>query len=103
MKEIQGKVKQFCKENNIDSSVENKMLDLMSELGEVSKEILKSTDYGKKPLENNENLKLELGDVFYSLITVANDLDIDLDETLNLALNKYKQRLQDKGSIGSRN
>ena len=41
MEEIQNKVRKFCEENNMESPIEHRVLDLMSEMGEVSKEILK--------------------------------------------------------------
>ncbi len=100
MKKIQEKIKKFCEENNLKSSPESRILDTMSELGEVAKEILKINDYGKKPIKSNLELKKELGDLLYSLITLANSLDIDLDEALEIVMKKYKNRLKN-GSIGS--
>jgi len=102
MKEIQEKIKKFCKENNLESPAEHRVLDAVSELGEVAKEILKMSDYGRQPLKYREELKLELGDLTYSIITIANSFDIDLKEALNLVLEKYKKRLK-KGSAGSEN
>ena len=102
MKEIQEKIKQFCKENNMESPAEHRVLDAMSELGEVAKEILKMSDYGRKPIEYREELKLELGDVLYSLITIANTFDINLEDALQQVLEKYRKRLK-KGSAGSEN
>lgn len=102
MKEIQEKVKKFCKENNLETSVEHRTLDLISEIGEIAKEILKMTDYGRKPLEFREGIKNELGDALFSLIAIANKFDIDLEEALNTVLGKYEKRLQ-KGSAGSEN
>lgn len=102
MKDIQEKIKKFCKENDMESPVEHRVLDTMSELGEVAKEILKMSDYGKKPVEYRQELQSELGDVLYSLITIANTFDIDLEEALHDVLNKYEKRLK-KGSAGSEN
>jgi len=51
MKELQNKIKKFCKEHNLESPIEHRVLDTMSELGEVAKEILKMGDYGRKPLK----------------------------------------------------
>ncbi|MBU1204604.1 MAG: nucleotide pyrophosphohydrolase [Nanoarchaeota archaeon] len=102
MKEIQEKIKKFCKENNMESSVEHRVLDTMSELGEVAKEILKMSNYGRKPIEYRKELKSELGDVLYSLITIANTFDIDLEDALRQVLEKYEKRLK-KGSAGSEN
>jgi len=102
MKEIQERIKQFCKDNDMETSAENRVLDTMSELGEVAKEILKGSNYGKKSAEATEDLKSELGDVLYSLITIANSFDIDLEEALIQVLEKYEKRLK-KGSAGSEN
>ena len=102
MKKLQEKIKKFCEENNLESPAEHRVLDTMSELGEVAKEILKMSDYGRKPLEYREELKSELGDLLYSIITIANSFDVDLEEALNMVLEKYKRRLN-KGSAGSEN
>jgi len=39
-----------------------------------------------------------LGNVLYSLITVANKLDINLEEVLELVLQKYNKRLKKGGA-----
>lgn len=100
MKAIQARIKKFCAENNMESPVEHRVLDTLSELGEVAKEILKMSDYGRKPIEYRAELQSELGDVLYSLITIANTFDIDLEDALAQVLEKYEKRLQ-KGSAGS--
>lgn len=102
MKEIQDKVKRFCDKNCLDAPPEYKVLDAMSELGEVAKEILKSSNYGKTKPKPDDGLKIELGDLLYSLITIANHYDISLDEALNLAMEKYEKRLL-AGTIASKN
>ncbi|MCX8147507.1 MAG: nucleotide pyrophosphohydrolase [Candidatus Woesearchaeota archaeon] len=106
MKELQKKIKKFCKENNLESPIEHRVLDTISELGEVAKEILKMSDYGRKPIElkkeSMEKLKPELGDLLFSVITLANSLNIDLEDALDIALKKYEKRLK-KGSAGSEN
>ena len=102
MKEIQEKVKKFCEKYNIHHGPEFLTLDIQSELGEVAKEILKSSDYGNKTFEYKEEIKSEIGDLLYSLITLSNHFNIDLDAALNLVLKKYEKRLK-KGSAGSEN
>lgn len=100
MKDIQKRVREFCEKNNLELSPEHRLLDVFSELGEVAKEILKMTDYGRKPMEFREEIKSELGDALYSLITVANSFDIDLEQALEMVLKKYEKRIE-KGGIGS--
>ncbi len=102
MKDIQNKIKIFCKKHQLESPIEHRILDTMSELGEVAKEILKMSDYGKKPLKYKDELKSELGDLLFSVITIANSFDVNLEEALNMVLEKYEKRLK-KGSAGSEN
>jgi len=102
MKDLQRKVLDFTKKYNLVHSNEITALDLVSEIGEVAKEILKGTNYGQTPPQKREELKKEIGDAFYSLINLANFNEIDLEEAINLVLEKYEKRLT-KGSAGSEN
>lgn len=102
MKEIQKRVREFCKKNNISNSPEHRLLDTVSELGEVAKEILKASDYGTKEFKHRDEIKSEVGDLLFSLIVLANSLNIDLDDALNIVLKKYEKRLK-KGSADSEN
>jgi NTP pyrophosphatase (non-canonical NTP hydrolase) len=95
-------VAEFCKRHNLSGSAEIRLLDTLSELGEVAKEILKSTNYGASAFEQRDEIKSELGDLFFSLLTLANELDVPLDEALTEALAKYERRLK-KGGAGSEN
>jgi len=90
LKEIQEKIKDFCKKYDIENPIEHRTLDLTSEIGEVAKEILLMTNYGNSKLKYRNEIKSELGDVLYSLITIANYFNIDLEEALNMVLEKYK-------------
>lgn len=100
MNDLQKKVRNFCQSNNLNSSIEHRMLDLTSEVGELAKELLKISNYGSKPIEFKPEFQEELGDVFYSLITVANYFNIDMSNALEEALKKYQKRAE-KGNIGS--
>ena len=88
----------------MESKPEHRALDLASEVGELSKEILKLSDYGKKSIEvkgqDFKALENELGDVLFSLMTIANYFDISLEEALEMVLKKYEKRTK-KGGAGS--
>ena len=94
MNEVQKKVQLFCKKNNLSNSKEHRVLDIVSEIGELSKEILKASNYGKSSYVSNEKIKLELGDVLFSLITLANSLDVNLEAALETVLKKYEKRIE---------
>ena len=77
MEDIQEKINGLIKKYNLESSTEIRFIDLVSEIGELGKEILKGNDYGKKDFCNTENIESEVGDVLFSLVCVANDLNVD--------------------------
>ena len=58
MNSIQEKVDELIKKYNLESSVEIRFIDLISELGELGKEILKGNEYGKKVFCNTENVNV---------------------------------------------
>ena len=103
IKELQIKVNSFIQQHNLQTDVATRMLDLVSEVGELAKELLKSTNYGKQATDLTDSFRSELGDVLFSLICIANSTNIDLQDCLNEVLQKYQQRFKDKGTIESRN
>lgn len=101
LNEMQRKVEEFVRTKRLKTSIEWRILDLVSEVGELSKEILKGNDYGKRELNLTGNLKLEIGDILFSLVCIANDTGTDLEECLLNTLNKYQNRFEERGHIGS--
>lgn len=95
-------VSKMTKKYNLEISPELRYIDLTSELGELGKEILLSTEYGRNEFSATDNLESEIGDTFYSLICIANSLDINLSNALIKVLQKYEKRFFEKGSIGSK-
>ena len=98
---VQETVAQMTEKYNLEISPELRYIDLTSELGELGKEILLSTEYGRNEFSATDNLESEIGDTFYSLICIANSLDINLSNALIKVIKKYEQRFSEKGNIGS--
>lgn len=92
---------QFAEAHNLQHDPGVYALDVMSELGEVAKELLLASDYGRQPTSATPNMAGELGDALYSLCMLATAVDIDLDKALQTTLKKYEQRWQTKGHTGS--
>lgn len=62
---------------------------IMEETGELAREI--NHVYGPKPKKEGEktnDLTGELGDVLFSLCCMANSMDINLDESFRMAMDK---------------
>lgn len=94
-------VAEMVKRYNLETTVESRFIDLTSEIGELGKEILKGTEYGKKEFAKTENLESEIGDAIFSLTCIANTLGINMDQVLYNSMKKYQKRFQKKGDIGS--
>lgn len=66
---------------------------LTEEVGELAREL--NHRYGSKPKKADEpeaDLALELADVLFVVITLANEQGIDLDEAFGRVLRKYESR-----------
>ncbi len=100
---IQGLVAEMVKRYGLEIQPELRHIDLVSEVGELGKELLKATDYGTKEFSKTDNMESEIGDVLFSLTCIANSLEINLEQALIGSMKKYQSRFNKKGNIGSEN
>lgn len=97
----QDRVRDFIADHDLGGDASSWVHDLQSELGEVSKEILRASDYGSREPAFDGAIRDELGDIYFSLLGLAAALDIDLSAALDDALEKYAARMDETGSPGS--
>ncbi|UQZ32674.1 pyrophosphatase [Paenibacillus sp. PK3_47] len=77
--EFQQYVREFSELKGFDTStIEQRMLYLMTEVGELSKEVLSVSFH--PDAEKKENLGYEMYDVVWNIFDLANKLGIDLDQ-----------------------
>ncbi|HEX5975446.1 MAG TPA: MazG nucleotide pyrophosphohydrolase domain-containing protein, partial [Rubrobacteraceae bacterium] len=98
---MQGSVAAFVAEYGLEAPIHARTLDFVSEVGELAKEILEGTDYGRTPFDASERWTGELGDALFALVCLANSTGVDLEAALNAALEKYRERLALGGDAGS--
>lgn len=98
---FQNKVQDLVDAFDLRTGVEARLLDLQSEVGEVAKEALKATRYGREPFSPTSGWRGELADVFFALACLANATSVDLETALDEALAKYRARLAARGDAGS--
>lgn len=100
MKDSQEKVNEFIEENNLEGTTAFRILDLVSEVGEIASDATKTTGYGisEDELSVKED---EIGDALFSLLAVASDLGVDAESALEKSLEKYGERIESSGSPGS--
>ena len=65
---------------------------LVEETGELARELNDKEGYKKKRTQNDANLSLEIGDLLFSLVCIANYYHIDLDAAFKAVLEKYTKR-----------
>jgi NTP pyrophosphatase (non-canonical NTP hydrolase) len=73
------------------------MARLTEEVGELAREI--NHHYGEKAKKDSEEakeVKEELGDLLFVIISLANSLDIDLSEAFDYVINKFNSRDHDR-------
>jgi len=98
----QRQVAAFTRRHDLLHDPATHALDLVSEVGEVAKEVLLSTDYGRRAAQSRPQLADELGDALYSLLALAEVCGVDAGSALDAALLKYERRLTERGGAGSK-
>ena len=78
-----------------------RLMDIESEIGELEKEYLKSSNYGTKEFEVTDDFKEEFGEVVYAILSLSNELGISAEECLKISLEKMKKRMEKTNSFGS--
>lgn len=96
----QEAVTAFVAEHDLESDPAYRILDLAAEVGEIAADATKSTEWGDDP-EALDVTEDELGDALFSLLAVANALDVDAGAALDDALEKYRRRIRETGTASS--
>lgn len=99
---MQEMVAAFVAQHDLEVDPAHRLLDVVSEVGELSKEMLRGASYGGRPFAPPAEWEVEMGDVFFALIRLANNTGVDLARALEKAVSKYEARLAEDGRIGSR-
>ena len=94
-------IARFAARHGLRGEVAVRLLDLASELGEVSKAYLLGTGYGQRPFRADASWEEEMGDLLFALLLLAEESGIELEGALRRVLAKYEARARDHGGIGS--
>ncbi len=102
-KDMQQTVVEFINKHEIYCDTNSRYIDVVSEIGELGKELLKSSQYGAQQPTATHNTVEEVGDCLFSLLALCSTLGIDSEQALKNAISKYQKRFDDKGEISSDN
>lgn len=98
---MQDTVKHFVDHHQLTCGVQNRYVDLVSEIGELGKELLKATNYGKESIAAWSSAFDEMGDCLFSIFALCNEMGLDAKLTLDHAIQKYSRRFAEKGTVDS--
>ncbi len=96
----QERVRSFLETHDLETEPAYRVLDLLSEAGEVAKEVNTSTEYGTTPTDVSV-ARDELGDTLFALLALCVELEVDAEAALETSLAKYEKRLEERESAGS--
>ena len=91
MTDWQHRVAEFARRYSLLHGLVIHALDLVSEVGEVAKEVLLGTDYGLRALQSRPQLADEL----------AEACGVDASDALDAAPERYEHRRTERGKAGS--
>jgi NTP pyrophosphatase (non-canonical NTP hydrolase) len=93
MKYVQEKVRKIREHNGWKTDPKHLLLAMQEELGEVVASYLSEHDdkYRKVSKEKRHELSKELGDLLHAIIAFANEMDIDIDKSLENTNKKIKK------------
>lgn len=97
MDEQQQRVKDWMARYGLGTDPQARMLDLSSEVGELAKEVLKSTAYGTRPFTPTASLEEELGDCLFSLLCLSQCLGLGGGSRPGQGAGKVRKALCRKG------
>jgi NTP pyrophosphatase (non-canonical NTP hydrolase) len=97
----QERVAEFTREFSLDAPLDARLLDLNAEAGELAKELFKATSYGQKEFYATPEWQQELGDVYFSLLALADKSEVNLEASLDDAMRRYADRVHEIGMAGN--
>ena len=93
VKEAQEIVREFVEKRNWKTPPTDILVHMLEEMGEVARNVLKMKNYGGQHMnQSNQNMDEELADVFYLLLKLANETNVDLSSAFQQKIDKNSKR-----------
>src|SRR4028119_838823 len=93
-------LKEFVARHHLETQPAFSLLDIMSELGEVAKELLKATDYGRQPgSPEAERMRDEIGDLMFGVAYLSTLYNVDPEAAMWESVRKFERRLDRKRGV----
>ena len=90
-------LREFIAQHNLETQPAFSLLDVMSELGEVAKLLLHSTNYGQHPeAADSAQMREAIGDLMFAVAYLSTLYDVDPEAALWESVRKFKSKLQSR-------
>ena len=90
-------LKEFIAQHRLETQPAFSLLDIMSELGEVAKELLKATDYGRHPdTPDAARMRDEIDDLMFAVAYLSTLYDVDPEAAMWESVRKFERRLTEQ-------
>jgi len=97
----QDRIAQMLREYGMSHDAYIRGIDCMTELGDVSNDMLQYTDFGREPRDDMRFLHAQIGDVCFSLIALAHVCNVDIEQAREDTMRTYQQRYTTSGRVSS--
>lgn len=88
-------LREFIAQHHLETQPAYSLLDIMSELGEVAKELLQGTDYGRgSGTADATRMREEIGDLMFAVAYLSTLYDVDPEAAMWESVHKFERRLQ---------
>jgi NTP pyrophosphatase (non-canonical NTP hydrolase) len=96
-------LKEFVAKHHLEAQPAYSLLDIMSELGEVAKELLKATDYGRRTgTADAARMREEIGDLMFAVAYLSTLYEVDPEAAMWDSVRKFEGRLEhNRGNMES--
>ena len=90
-------LKEFIARHNLETKPADSVLDVMAQLGELSRTLLKETNYGREAIDvESPAMREKIGDLMFAIAYLSTLYDVDPEEAMWQSVQRFGQQLESK-------
>ena len=93
-------LRDFIAQHNLETQPAFSLLDIMAELGELARTLLKDTDYGRRPGgADSTQMREAVGDLMFAVAYLSTLYDVDPEAALWESVHKFERTLEPNATV----
>lgn len=102
VEQIQKEIHEWVRDKGLKWSLYVQYIHLVEEIGELGESLTvfqgdRKQGSGEKALADHGNVEEEIGDSLFAIISIANELNLDIEKILNETFIRYDLKMKKKG------